>query len=89
MKKFVLLGGQVKQRFVQSFNDLQNKNFDLIINCSGLGASILANDSSVLPIRGQVMRVKIKLNKINQLSNFEKIWEIFHKQFSGSSSLDL
>jgi D-amino-acid oxidase len=34
------------------------RKYDIIINCSGLGAHTTENDSSMFPIRGQVLRVK-------------------------------
>lgn len=41
---------------MQSFNELIG--YDLIINCTGLGARDLANDEHVVPVRGQVIRVR-------------------------------
>ena len=34
------------------------KNYDLVINCTGVGARALAGDSKLAPLRGQVMRVR-------------------------------
>ena len=61
------MNGRIKQKLVLSFDDLENEdNFDVIINCSGLGALKLAGDDSVFPIRGQVSRVLIsKLYKLS------------------------
>ena len=33
------------------------EDFDVVVNCSGLGARQLVGDSNVFPIRGQVYRV--------------------------------
>lgn len=32
--------------------------YDVVVNCAGLGASVLCNDSSVFPVRGQVLLVE-------------------------------
>lgn len=50
-------GGCIEQKRIESFEQLSD--FDILINCTGLGASILTKgDPSLKPIRGQVMRVK-------------------------------
>lgn len=49
-------GVRFERKKITSFGELQT--FDLIINCSGLGAQQLTGDESLVPIRGQVMRVK-------------------------------
>jgi D-amino-acid oxidase len=33
-------------------------SYDVVVNCAGLGASVLCNDSSVFPVRGQVLLVE-------------------------------
>lgn len=43
------------KRKIESLNELEN--FDLIINCTGLGAKNLLNDDEMKPVRGQVTRV--------------------------------
>lgn len=45
-------GVQLHQKEVRSFSELTG--FDLIINCSGLGAKTLCNDERLVPYRGQV-----------------------------------
>lgn len=52
------LGVSFQQRKLSSLNDLAHDNFDCIINCCGLGASVVMNDKEMYPIRGQVLRVK-------------------------------
>lgn len=42
-----------RQYYNQVFND-----YDVIVNCSGLGAMKLVPDQTMYPIRGQVVRVK-------------------------------
>lgn len=52
---------RVKRVKVQNFNELSSstgKNYDFIFNCTGLGSKFLANDNSLVPIRGQVFKVK-------------------------------
>lgn len=43
------------EKTVKSLKDLFD--YDLIINCSGLGARELCNDRHMVPIRGQVTKV--------------------------------
>lgn len=49
-------GGKVMKKSVQSFDELQNQ-FDVVFNCTGLGAKELCNDYKLVPIRGQVAKV--------------------------------
>ncbi|XP_039273030.2 D-aspartate oxidase-like isoform X1 [Styela clava] len=44
---------KVEQRHVDHLSDLCNKDFDLIVNCSGLGAGKLVGDPLVSAIRAQ------------------------------------
>lgn len=57
MKKFVTLGGEVERRKIQALHELAEEGYDLIINCSGLGARELVADETMTPIRGQVYKV--------------------------------
>lgn len=57
MKRFESANGKVLEKRVNSFDELV-QDYDLIINCTGLGAKILANDQKMRPIRGQVARVQ-------------------------------
>ena len=41
-----------ERKLISSFDEVQG--FDIIINCSGLGARDLCHDTSVIPVRGQV-----------------------------------
>ena len=51
-KQFEAGGGELISRKI---NDLQElSGFDVIVNCTGLGANQLVGDTSVLPLRGQV-----------------------------------
>jgi D-amino-acid oxidase len=53
---FERLGGHVEQREIASLPELYGDN-QIIVNCTGVGARQTANDPSVFPIRGQVVRV--------------------------------
>ncbi|XP_072221426.1 D-aspartate oxidase [Leuresthes tenuis] len=56
-KRFREAGGRVEQRKVHSLQELST-NFDLIVNCSGLGSKTLVGDAEVYPVRGQVLKVE-------------------------------
>ena len=49
-------GIEMKQSEVKSFEDVL-PDFDLVVNCTGLGAKALCNDNQLYPIRGQVLRI--------------------------------
>ncbi|GAB6018623.1 hypothetical protein CHUAL_000305 [Chamberlinius hualienensis] len=56
MNKFKSLGGQVIKSKIGSLSELTD--YDVIVNCTGLGAVELVNDTRMVPLRGQVFRVK-------------------------------
>ncbi|XP_067941611.1 D-aspartate oxidase-like isoform X2 [Watersipora subatra] len=56
-QKFMVAGGEMRQEKVSDLSVFCDQ-YDLVINCAGLMASTLANDSSLYPIRGQVIKVK-------------------------------
>jgi len=56
MKKISALGGKFLRKKINNFNEVAN--FDLIINCCGLGARELSGDQNVFPARGHLVRVK-------------------------------
>ena len=53
LKRFRDSGGLVEQRRVCSLSELQG--YDVIVNCTGLGARELVGDESVYPYRGQIV----------------------------------
>lgn len=55
LNRFVEEGGYVVKKSVESFDELQDK-FDVVFNCTGLGAKALCNDYKLVPIRGQVAK---------------------------------
>eukprot|EP00057_Strongylocentrotus_purpuratus_P030425 XP_781644.3 PREDICTED: D-amino-acid oxidase isoform X2 [Strongylocentrotus purpuratus] len=58
-EKFLKNGGTMIQRMVDSFAELSGQ-YDVIVNCTGIGSRFLANDDSVEPVRGQVMKLSCK-----------------------------
>ena len=49
-------GGTLEHRRVASLSEA-GRGADLVVNCSGLGARTLVGDTSVVPVRGQIVRV--------------------------------
>jgi D-amino-acid oxidase len=56
MQRFESLGGQIVVRSLTSV-DQAFEHCDRVIDCAGLGARELVGDSTLVPIRGQVVRV--------------------------------
>lgn len=56
MDKFRQLGGRVLQRKVTNLSELHNYN--VIINCTGLGSYSLVPDTTMYPIRGDIVSVE-------------------------------
>lgn len=57
MRRFKSAGGKVFEKRVSNFDEM-SREYDVIINCTGLGAKALTNDQLVTPIRGQVARIQ-------------------------------
>ncbi|XP_055914764.1 D-aspartate oxidase isoform X2 [Eupeodes corollae] len=58
-KRFRSSGGNVIKQKINDLEELiRNSNYDVFVNCVGLGALDLVNDKMVHSIRGQVSRVK-------------------------------
>nr|XP_061798924.1 D-aspartate oxidase-like [Nerophis lumbriciformis] len=55
-KRFTQAGGKVEQKKLSSLDELRT-DYDVIVNCSGLGSEDLAGDADVYPVRGQVVKV--------------------------------
>lgn len=55
-QRFHKAGGEVRRRRISDLSDLAD--FDVVINCMGLGAQTLFQDDKLFPVRGQVVRVK-------------------------------
>ena len=58
VKKFRALGGLILKHKVDSLQELGD--YDVIINCTGLGARELVGDKSVYPIRGQTVTMNVR-----------------------------
>ncbi|CAG0913914.1 unnamed protein product, partial [Notodromas monacha] len=63
LEKFQELGGEFVKAKVTDLK-LLGQRFDLIVNCSGLGAKDLVGDQTVRPKRGQLIRVKAPWQKM-------------------------
>jgi D-amino-acid oxidase len=50
-------GGELIRRRVSSLDELVDDSVDAIVNCSGLAARSIVGDTSVYPVRGQIVRV--------------------------------
>ena len=55
MDRFAAAGGSVEQRTLSSLDEVDAR---VVVNCVGLGARDLVDDTSMEPIRGQVVRVR-------------------------------
>lgn len=60
MDKFRSNKGVVIVKRLESLEEIAS-DFDVIVNCTGLGAKQLVNDKLVHPIRGHVFRVRLLL----------------------------
>ncbi len=56
MARLQTLGAAVVRRTVSDLADVLG-HADVVVNCAGLGAGQLARDDSLIPVRGQVVRV--------------------------------
>lgn len=58
-RRFERAGGIVRRRKIDGWGDESARGFDVAVNCTGLGArDLIAEESDLHPIRGQVSRVK-------------------------------
>ena len=57
LQQFIANKGVVISKRLQSLDEIAS-DYDVIINCTGLGAKQLVNDQSMHPIRGHIFRVK-------------------------------
>jgi D-amino-acid oxidase len=57
VRRFTGNGGRIEQRVVRSLLEATSA-WSLVVNCAGLGARELAGDQQLIPIRGQIVRVR-------------------------------
>lgn len=57
MKRFLYNGGSVQCQKLSSLKEIQD-GFDIVVNCSGLNAIQLCQDSTMFPIMGHLIKVK-------------------------------
>ncbi|KAJ2949570.1 hypothetical protein O0L34_g15488 [Tuta absoluta] len=55
-QRFIRAGGRIVPRNVTSLKDPFLGGYDVVINCTGLGAREIVPDSGVYPIRGQILK---------------------------------
>jgi glycine/D-amino acid oxidase-like deaminating enzyme len=55
-QRFETLGGRCIQRKVENLSELYGE-YDIVVNCTGVGAKELVNDAEVHSIKGQLIRV--------------------------------
>lgn len=67
--------GTIVERKLESLKEMYGE-YDIILNCTGLGAKKLCNDVNVLPIRGQVIKIKCLL--LNYLRFVRRILWCFY-----------
>ena len=54
--RFTERGGLVVRRKIKNLSQL-TRDYDIVVNCTGLGARELVGDSSLYPVRGQIVEV--------------------------------
>ncbi|XP_052873045.1 D-aspartate oxidase [Anopheles cruzii] len=69
-ERFLDNGGRIETVSLLSFEELRGK-CDVIVNCSGLGAKRLCNDHKLVPIRGQVTKVRANWVKTAFYADFD------------------
>ena len=57
LEQFEANGGKVIQKKLDSLQEIDG-NYDIIVNCTGLGSKELVNDKLLNPVRGQCLLVK-------------------------------
>ena len=55
--RFLAAGGKIVKQHIDSFSAVP-KSYDIVLNCTGMGAKQLCNDQQLVPIRGQILKVK-------------------------------
>ena len=78
LDKFIQLGGVSEQRKINNLSELGS--YDVVINCTGLGARELVNDQKMYSVRGHIVSVKapwLKQWHIRHESDCDRVAYIF------------
>uniref|UniRef100_A0A2M4BTA6 Putative d-aspartate oxidase n=1 Tax=Anopheles marajoara TaxID=58244 RepID=A0A2M4BTA6_9DIPT len=71
-ERFLENGGQiVKVDSLNSFRELHGSKYDVVVNCTGLGAKRLCSDHKLVPIRGQITKVRAPWVKTAFYADFD------------------
>jgi D-amino-acid oxidase len=63
MKKFLAKGGKITEQTITDFEGFMNNNQNkIVINCTGLAAKELVNDTELFPIQGQIVKIEKQKN---------------------------
>ncbi|KAJ8942006.1 hypothetical protein NQ314_010235 [Rhamnusium bicolor] len=69
-EKFVSAGGNIVEQQIKSLSSV-GLEYDVTVNCTGLGAKYLCNDHKLVPIRGQVVKHDITLGGCRQYDSYD------------------
>ncbi|KAJ9580270.1 hypothetical protein L9F63_004083 [Diploptera punctata] len=58
LARFEQAGGKIVNKTIGNIKELE-QSFDIVVNCTGLGAKYIFSDHQLVPIRGQVIKVRI------------------------------
>lgn len=78
LQQVQLLGATIIEQTITDITTLQNE-FDMVVNCTGMGAATLCNDESVIPVRGQIVLTEPGILKNIFLDNQSSIYIVPRK----------
>ena len=64
VEDFQAMGGRLERGEVSSKSDLEALPGEAIVNCAGYGAKALLNDTSLIPVRGQIAWMPAQLDRL-------------------------
>lgn len=56
--RFQSAGGKIVPKYIDSLSEFNGRQDAAVFNCTGLGAGKLCNDMRIVPIRGQIIKVR-------------------------------